>query len=266
MPRLGQVFLDQHCAVAEGGLGFAARSFKSSAEFMRLLHLAHAFTAAAGARLDQHGEPYFSGPIRQERRLLYVAVVAGNDGNAGLLHQRLGCILQSHRANGRRRRTDEGHAGRFDRFGKIGVFRQEAVARVNGVGVDASRRGNNPFDREIAFGCRGRPDADRLVGQRHMQGIDIGVGVDSDGADAQTPCGADNTAGDFTAIGNQKLGKHRHMARPIAPLSLRLRATSRHRRCRRSPPSSPAQADRDIRRGPHGWPWCGCGRRERPSP
>ena len=50
----GDIFLDQHARIAEGGLRLALRGFQRGLEVGVALDLAHALAAAAGHRLDQH--------------------------------------------------------------------------------------------------------------------------------------------------------------------------------------------------------------------
>ena len=42
----------------------------------------------------------------------------------------------------------------------------------------------------------------------YEQGVGVGVGIDGDGADTHAAGGPDDTAGDFSAIGNEDLGEH----------------------------------------------------------
>ena len=62
---------------------------------------AHAAAAAAGRRLDQHRIADLVGLLLEEFRVLPLAVIAGHDRHAGLLHQRLGAVLQPHGADRR---------------------------------------------------------------------------------------------------------------------------------------------------------------------
>ena len=77
---------------------------------------------------------------------------------------------------------------------------------------------NDAVAAQIAFGRRRRSDQDRLIGLAHMQGLGIGFGIDRDGRDAHPLRGADDTAGDLAAIGDQDLLEHRR--KPPLTLSL----------------------------------------------
>src|SRR5207249_4355868 len=51
-------------------------------------------------------------------------------------------------------------------------------------------------------------DADRFIGQLHVQGIDVRVGIDREGAHAEFLAGADDAQGYFAAIRDQDFFKH----------------------------------------------------------
>ena len=131
--RRGDVFLDQHARIAERRLRLARRAFQRGVELGVLVDAAHALAAAARDRLDQHRIADLVGLLLEELRVLQFAVIAGHDRHAGLLHQRLGPVLQPHGADRGRRRSDEHDAGRRAGFGELRILRQEAVARMDAV-------------------------------------------------------------------------------------------------------------------------------------
>ena len=182
--RAGEVFLDQHPVVAERGLGFALAGSEGRGEVGALLDHTHALAAAAGRGLDEDGVADLVGFGLQERRLLPVAVVAGHQRHAGLLHQRLGRALGAHRANRIRRRADEHYAGLGACGGEVRVLRQEPVAGVDGLRAGALRHLEDRVAAQVAVLRRGRADAPGLVGQAHMARVGVGFGVDGDHADA----------------------------------------------------------------------------------
>ncbi len=161
-------------------------------------------------RLNQYGIADLRCPLREERRVLLIAVIAWNDRHTSALHQRLGRILQAHGADRGRRWTDENQSGNFDGLREIGIFREKAIARVNGLGVGSLCGSNNALLREIALARGRRADMDRFIGEPDVSSIDIGVGINGDRADAHAPCRMDDPAGDFSAIGDQYLRKHGH--------------------------------------------------------
>jgi hypothetical protein len=61
----------------------------------------------------------------------------------------------------------------------------------------------------IAVACGAGTDQVRLVRQRDMHRLCIGRGIDRDGADGETPRGADDPARDLAAVGDQNFVEHR---------------------------------------------------------
>ena len=133
---------------------------------------------------------------------------AGQDRNSGLFHRLAGLFLLAHQAGNFRRRTDELDVAGFADFGKIGVFRQQAVAGMDGIYVGDFRRADDGRNIQIAQGKLRRPDANGFIGKPHWQRIAIGLTVDGDRADAQFLAGADHAQGNFAAVCDQNFLKH----------------------------------------------------------
>ena len=206
--RAGDVFLDQHARVAEGGLALALGRGKAVGEVLGAVDLLHALAAAAGDRLDQHRIADGVGFLAQALGRLVVTEVAGGDRDAGLDHQRLGGVLQAHGADGGGRRADPHEAGGHDRLGEVGVLGQEAVAGVDGLGPRGFRGGQHLVGVEVGVAGGSRADQHRLVGLAHVQGVGVGFGMDGDGAQAHAAGGAEHAAGDLAAIGDQDGFEH----------------------------------------------------------
>src|SRR5690606_2854277 len=138
--RLLEIALHIDGAVAEGGQGLGLGRLHGLDQIIgRLGHL-HAATAAAGGRLDDQGEADGLGRLDGLFDRLDLAVRAGDDGDAGVLHGLLGGDLVAHDPDVVRLGTDEGHAVRFDDLGEAGVLGQEAVAGVDRLGAGDFRR------------------------------------------------------------------------------------------------------------------------------
>jgi len=73
---------------------------------------------------------------------------------------------------------------------------------MDGVGAGFLDRRQQGVDDQIAFRRGRRTDADRFIGHRHMNRVDIGVGVDGHRLNAHGPRRAHDPASDFTAIGD----------------------------------------------------------------
>jgi hypothetical protein len=85
MAGVGDELLDQDGGVAEGGSGLAAGRGEGGVEVAGVVDAAHALAAAAGDGLDEDGVADERGLVGEEGVVLVLAVVAGDDGDAGLL-------------------------------------------------------------------------------------------------------------------------------------------------------------------------------------
>ena len=66
---------------------------------------------------------------------------------------------------------------------------------------------DQPFDVEVGIaGARGA-EQHGFIGERDMQRIAVGLGIDSDGLQSHGPRSADDTHGDLAAVGDQELAK-----------------------------------------------------------
>ena len=211
MARRGQVAFHQHPVVAERRRGLALRPLQRRAERRRVRHDAHAFSAAAGAGLDQHGEADARRLRRQQRRVLRRAVIAGDQRDARLRHQRLRRGLGPHGANGGGGRPDEHDASRLARGGEAGVLRQEAIAGVHRLRAGPAGRVQDGVAAQVAVARRRRAHWPCLVGHLHVARVAVGVGVDGNGGDAHPPRGEHHAAGDLAPVGDEDFPEHAHI-------------------------------------------------------
>ena len=273
--RLLDVFLDQDIRVAKGGLCLASRTGEGIGEIARLLDQAHAFAAATRNRLDQDGITDVPGGTRQTVIALIRTVIARHDRHAGLFHQRLGGVFQTHGADRSGRGADESQARRLDRVDEIGIFGEEAVARMNRLGACLLGGGYDGILAQITVGGGRSADMHRLVRHGDVTRGGIGIGIDRDGAHAERTGAFDDAAGNFATIGNQDLFKHHFTylacgARCPLRLSPGDRVEIRGPSQRRHPPQECAPGSVAIRKT--GDPAAGqssaitCGRRQSGSP
>src|SRR3546814_6811034 len=82
------------------------------------------------------------------------------------LRQILGTGLGAHLAHRRRTRAYEDQARAFDRFGKVGVFRQKTVARMNRLSTGFQRHRNDGLATQIRVRRRRAADAMRRIRPR----------------------------------------------------------------------------------------------------
>ncbi len=88
-------------------------------------------------------------------------------------------------------------------FGEGGVLREEAVAGVDRGGAGLARGGQDLGGDKVALGGGGRADGDGDVGFADVRRGGVGLGIDGDGAHAETPRGADDAAGDLAPVGDE---------------------------------------------------------------
>ena len=132
---LSTYFSTSTAALPKAVSRLAPRAGERLGKVLRPLDPPHPLAAAAGHRLDQHRIADGIGRAGQMLRVLIRAMIARHHRHAGLFHQRLRGILQPHRPDRLRRRTDEDQPRRLDRLDEIGVFRQKPVAGMDRLGA-----------------------------------------------------------------------------------------------------------------------------------
>ena len=205
--RIADEALDEQPIIAKRGGGLRPGAVKALAQFAVVMGNPHALAAATGRGLDHHriadalGKP--RGFLGRCGRLL-----APHNGNAGLARNPFRPDLVAHGVNRRRRRPDE-HDSRL-RAGrcKTGIFGKEAIARVHGLGARRAARGDQFFAVKVRLGRRRRTDRHRFVGEFDVKRVAVGIGIDRDRRNSQALRGADDAAGDLTAIGDQHFREH----------------------------------------------------------
>ena len=102
-------------------------------------------------------------------------------------------------------RPDEDDPGLAHRLGEVGVFREEAIARVDGVDLGLACHPDDVVDVEIGLD-RPAPlaDAVALVGLEAVQRQLILLGIDRDGGDLQLVGRPQHPDGDFAPVGDQQ--------------------------------------------------------------
>src|SRR5690606_7444505 len=201
-----------------------ARELEAAREVVGVLGDAHPLAATTGGGLDDHGEAHrlgdrqrfvdvFDGPRRAE-----------HDGDLVGDHRGARGGLVAHRADLVRRGPDEGDAAGRAGLGELRVLREEAVTRVDRVGAGDLGGGDQARDAQVRFARVRRSDADVIVGEAHVQGFAVGLGVDGDRLDAEFAAGADDAQGNLAAIGDEDTLEHRDdyrasCERPLKPAS-----------------------------------------------
>ncbi len=106
------------------------------------------------------------------------------------------------------RGSDKRKSVLFDYCGEVGVLSKKSDARVDRISAGDRRGGKDRRDIQIAIACRGRADANGLVGEPDMHCIGVGSRMHRDGLDAHLAAGAVNAQRDLPAIGDKYFFKH----------------------------------------------------------
>ena len=99
MARRRNVFFDENAVIAEKRQRLAPRALKRLSEIAGRLHAAHALAPAARHRLYQHGIADGLRGALQRGGVLRIARIARRNRHARARHQRLGFVLEAHRAD-----------------------------------------------------------------------------------------------------------------------------------------------------------------------
>jgi hypothetical protein len=149
--RVLQKFFHVHHGVVESGLRLGlGHGYRIQQRRFGMYHAHPAPAAAAGCLDDDRVTDAardlddLGGIVRQR------AVHARHARHPGFLHRVLGGNLVAHQADGVGARADEYEAAFFDAFGKVGVFRQEAVTGVDGLRIGDFRRADDGGDVQVA--------------------------------------------------------------------------------------------------------------------
>src|SRR5579883_1286303 len=176
--RVLQEFLHVDLRIAERRPRFGAGGRDGVAEVRLGVHDAHAAPAAAARGLDDYG---IADLARDAHALVDVlaqrAAGTRHAGHPGGLHGLDGFDLVAHQADHRRGRTDEDEAGLLDRFGKIRVLRQKAIAGMDRRGVRHFRGSDDRGDVQITLRRRRGTDAYSLISHADVLEIAIDSGM-----------------------------------------------------------------------------------------
>ncbi len=212
--RLDQRLFQNQLITAERVLRLGARGAHVFQQMFALMHQAHATPAATGAGLDHQRVADALGFPLQRGVVLGAALVTGDAGHTGVEHGQFGQALAAHQLDGLDAGADKGEVGLPAGAGKVGVFRKEAVAGVDGVGTCASGCVEDGRDVEVRLLHRRRADIHRFVRHLHMQGLAVGLAVHRHGAVAQGLGSALDAAGDFAAVGDEDFVECGHWVIP----------------------------------------------------
>ncbi len=198
-------------AVAEGGLGLAAAFADLLLELLLGHDRAHPTPAAAPGGLEHQRIADLLGLFLDLGHVLAQHLRRGDDGHTRLDRDAARAGLVAKLAHGLGLGADEGDPGRIAGIDEIGVFRQQAVARMDRVGAgllgDADDLGNAQIG-----GDRPQPLADAigLVRFEAVQAQLVLLGKDGDGLFAHFIGGAHDADRDFATVRDEDLLEFGH--------------------------------------------------------
>jgi len=204
-----EVALEIHRVVVEVGLALALGALELVFDFALVPDDLHPAAATATFGLDGDRVAVF---LTELFDLLGVGDGfgrPGDDRHVGLVHDRPGFGLLTecfHRVAGR---ADPGDPlGLLDLAGELGVFGEEAVAGVDGVGVGLACSLDHGLVIEIRVSRSCRTDVVRLVRVADVPRVLVGLGVDGDSPDIQLFTRPHDADGDLPAVGHENLPEH----------------------------------------------------------
>ncbi len=199
------VSLEEDCRVAEGVFRFRAGFGEETGELGRFLDDTHAATAATEGGLDDEREADFVGDGEGFVGIGDGILGAGKGGDVELVGERTGCGLVAHVVQKIGGGADEGDAFAFAGAGEVGVFREKAVARVDHGHALGLREFHDAFVIEVcADGSFRGIELVGFVGFEAVDGETIFLGENGNGAESEFGGCAENTDGDFTAVGGEE--------------------------------------------------------------
>ena len=200
--------LNENAIVAEGVCRLILGRLKALARFLIIPRDPHPLAAATGRGLDHHRIADLVRDLDRFIGVLDQAHVAGHGRHIRLLGNLLGGDLVAHGLNRPLGRADKGHAGGFQSLGEFRVLRQEAIARMHGLGASVLDRLQDLVDHDVRLIGRGRADMHRLICHFDMQRIAVGIRIDRDRLDTHFAGGFDDPAGNLAPVGDQDLLEH----------------------------------------------------------
>ena len=202
--RLLNQALNEHGPVAKGTLRLTDGSCKFLFQHGRIMHRTHAFASSASTRLDQQGESDALGFPLGFCGVRNGTIGAWDHGDVSLGHGVFGGKLGTHDFNGMGLGPHETNPRPFHGLRENGIFAQEAITRVNGIGPRSFGRIQDALNHQITLAAGGWPHTDGLVRHSDKGCIDVGFAVHRDSRDAHLFGGAQHPHGNFSSVGDQQ--------------------------------------------------------------
>ncbi len=197
-------FFQVHGAITEKGFGLRLGDIDGLEQGSFIVHHAHAATTTTGGSLDDDRVAdlprQFQGAVGV---IIQWAIGTRYGRHTGFPHDFDSGDLVAHLANGLGAGTNKYKAAVLHLFGKIRIFRQEAIAGMHSIGIGHFHGTDNGRNIEIALGGAGWADANGFIGKAHMHQVFVGNGVHGHCLDAQLLAGTQNPKCYFAAIGDK---------------------------------------------------------------
>ncbi len=206
-------------AVAESGFGLAAAFANFVGQFRLGLDRAHASAAAAPAGLEHQGVADFGGFFADRIHIVAQHLGRGDDRNAGGDGDATGGGFVAQLAHGFGFGTDKGDAVLFAGIHKIGVFGQEAITGVDGIGARHFGNADDLVDTEIGgYGTEALANAVGFVCFEAVEAEFVLFGKDSNGLFAHLVGCTHDADGDLATVCDENLLKIGHEPPPSSQL------------------------------------------------
>ena len=205
--RVDDALLEEHLGAAEGLGGFGDHARVVQLQFFTAVAATDTTAATTGGGLEHHR---ITDAVTLAQRLFQIGHVAFGTRSAGYAGGDHGAArfgLVAHAANDVSLWPDELDPAFGADFRQFRVFRQEAIAGMQGITAGFHRKVHQLARVEVA-GQRVVAEAVGLVGALHMQGVAVGVGVHRHRADAHLGAGTHDAHCNFATVGDKDFLDH----------------------------------------------------------
>ncbi|SPF81546.1 hypothetical protein PRI8871_03370 [Pseudoprimorskyibacter insulae] len=209
-------------AVAKGGLGLAATFQNLFLQLVRAVDRTHPATAAAPAGFQHQGIADFGGFLGDGGEIIAQNFGGGNDRHARLDRHAAGRGLVAKRAHGFGFGADKGDAIGGAGVHEIGVFRQQAIARMDRIRTAFLGNTDNLGDRQIGSnGAKTFADLIRLVRFKAVQREFVFLGINRDCPFPHLIGSPHHADGNFTTVGYEDFLETTHSAKLLVSEGLK---------------------------------------------
>eukprot|EP00158_Paraphelidium_tribonemae_P005282 Partr_v1_DN27264_c0_g2_i1_m38418 len=164
MPRRNQILFNQHTIITKRLARLTLGRLEHDVEIIGRLDDTHSLATTTLDSLDQHRIADLCRLSLEKLGILIIAVISRHNRNTSLTHDTLGGTLGTHGTNSAGRRTNKDQPLTLNLLGKLGILRQEAVARMNGPRTTRLCHLQYLVHQQIGLTRRRRTDTISLIG------------------------------------------------------------------------------------------------------